>query len=102
MEMKYGQTPNKQCENYRSRLTDRVFKILWLKEEGCSTTDTYIESLIYELCGVSELFNNNGCFISLIGVLEMIKDETIHSKYKQKIFQCTNELIPLLFKAGDE
>lgn len=99
---KYGHASYKQCENYKSRLIDRIFKILWLKEQVCDTTDTYIESLIYELYGINILFINNGNFISLIGLLEMIKVETCHSKYKQKIFQCINDIIPSLFKDGDE
>jgi hypothetical protein len=101
MNTKYGQLPDVQCENYKKKLTDKIFKILPLKEHKCLTIDMYIVSLIDELYGVNEIFDDNANFISLIGILERVKEEKCHEVYKQRILQCTNTIIPSLFKEGE-
>jgi hypothetical protein len=101
MNTKYGQISDNHCNSYKTELTNKIFKILPLKENDCETIEMYVESIIYELCGANYIFYSNGKLISLISLLEMIKQEQNHSIYKQKIFQCTNDIIPSLFGEGD-
>lgn len=101
MRTKYGHLPDKLYVNYQKDLTNKIFKILPLKESDCETVDKYIESIIYELYGMQNICHSNGKLITLISLLEMIKQEDKHSVYKQKIFQCTNEIIPFLFEEGE-
>jgi hypothetical protein len=97
METKYGNLPDIQDKLYKTNLINKFYKILPLKERNSETIEMYIESLIYELYGADIVFNSKKDFITLISILEMIKSEKNHAVYKQKIFQCTNELIPSLF-----
>lgn len=92
MNSKYGEIPDTMCYNFLSRLVDKLFKIIPLKENHSATVTTYIEDLIYELSGNNELFevsNYNPKILDIICTLESVKDENMsHAEYRRSIFKC--------------
>jgi len=89
---KYGEINNTVCFNYLTRLVDKLFKIIPLKEIHSPTIDTYIEDLIFELCGNNEVFAEteyNPKLIDIISILESIKNEDMsHKEYRRSVFKC--------------
>ena len=78
MNTNYGEVNNTACYNYLSRLIDKLFKIIPLKEVHSPTIDTYIEDLIFELRGNEEVFEEteyNPKLIDIISILEAVKNE---------------------------
>lgn len=92
MNSKYGEIDNTACYNYLSRLVDKLFKIIPLKEVGSPTVDTYIEDLIFELSGNNEVFvetEYNPKLVDIISILEAVKNEDMnHKEYRRSIFKC--------------
>jgi hypothetical protein len=95
----YGDIPDKACTNYFTRLVDKLFKVIPLKEDNASTVDGYIQDLIYELMGGDTLFemsDYDSRLIDIILLLQAIKDEDMsHSEYRRAIFKCitlTNQI----------
>lgn len=91
VKIKYGTVSEKTLEQYKQKLTGRVFKILPMREEGCDTLSIYIESLLYELLGNKTLiedFDKNSDFLSLLGTLENLKDENDLKTIKREVFKC--------------
>lgn len=92
MNSKYGEIPNLVCFNYLSRLVDKLFKIIPLKETHSNTVTVYIEDLIYEITGNNSLFtdsNYNPKILDIICILESVKNTNMtHSEYRRAIFKC--------------
>lgn len=91
IQTKYGSVPSHALDIYQSRLIDKVFKILGMKDDGCTTLDKYIDGLLFELIGAKSLVAclcNNGDFISLLAILENLSGDN-HSKaiVKQQVFK---------------
>lgn len=92
---KYGKINENTFEEYIAKLSGRIYKILPLKEEKCKTWSIYIESLIFELFGLKNIFNKleeNTIFISLIGTLEQLKNEDDIATVKREVFKCIDLL----------
>ncbi len=73
----YGEISNQLIASYISRLVDRFYKILPLKEEGEVTLPRYLEGLAGELLGfqrLSEDFNTEERFITLLSILQYMID----------------------------
>ena len=71
---------NKSLPLYLEGLINDVFKILPLYEEESFTLPQYIDSLIYELQGFQELFDQIGTspeFVSMISILERVAEDSI-------------------------
>ena len=92
MKSKYGEINNTACYNYLSRLVDKLFKIIPLKEVHSPTIETYIEDLIFELSGNNDVFAEteyNPKLIDIISILEAIKNEDMsHKEYRRSVFKC--------------
>lgn len=92
MNSKYGDISNDACYNYTVRLIDKLFKIIPLKEVHSPTVDSYIEDLIYELCGNNAIFEEteyNPKLVDIISILEAIKNEDMtHKEYRRSVFKC--------------
>ena len=88
---KYGGLPSHAIDIYKSRLVDKVFKILGMKDDGCTTLNKYIEGLLFEIIGAKSLVNElskNNDFISLLAILENLRDNE-HNKatVKAQVFK---------------
>lgn len=93
MNTKYGQISEELLQEYKDKLTGKVFKILPMKEENCSTWELYIESLLHELFGCKEIVNEwreSADFLSLVSILEEISNEDDISIIKREVFNCLN------------
>ena len=92
MNSKYGEVQNEVCYNFFTRLVDKLFKIIPLKESKSNTVDSYIQDLIYELLGNNAIFEMTECnpkILDIICVLESVKNENMkHSEYRRNIFKC--------------
>lgn len=103
---KYGELPSHAIDIYKSRLVDKVFKILGMKDDGCTTLDKYIESLLFEIIGTKSLVNElskNNDFISLLAILENLSNNQ-HSKaiVKAQVFKAIKIIKKLDFNdSGD-
>lgn len=77
--------------NYINKLTDRFFKILPLKEEGCTTLNIYMRKLQSELLGSKKLvlvLNDDECFLSLIAILQFLMDSDCSiEQTKEEVFE---------------
>lgn len=91
MNTPYGKLPDELLENYKKRLTGRIFKILPMREENCSTWTVYIQSLLHELIGgkgLIEEFRNNPDYLSLINTLEALINEEDLLVIRREVFKC--------------
>lgn len=82
---------SRMLNNYLYSLVGRFFKILPIREEESETLVPYMESLLVELLGCSELILNirfDARFLSLVGTLQYLIDnpnETV-DVYKREVF----------------
>lgn len=100
MNTKYGELSPALANMYKSLLINRIFKTLPLKEEEISTINDHIDSLNSELFGFSVLCNNDidaATLISVVNLLEHVRIEAEHKKYRREILKCCN----LVSKVGD-
>lgn len=68
METIYGDINEKYINEYLTKLTNSVYKILPMSEEDCTTIEKYIKSLSREIFGNSKIFFNKE-FLSISGTL---------------------------------
>jgi len=75
---------------YLERLVKKVWKILPMQEEGCSTLDLYISSLSREIMGSSILFFSE----EMIAVASTLNGMDIqnHKSLKSDVFKATRIL----------
>lgn len=106
MNSKYGEIPDVMCYNFLSRLIDKLFKIMPLKECHSETVENYITDLIFELSGNAEIFNisnYNPKVLDIICILESIKNEDMsHAEYRRNIFKCISITKQLKEHISDE
>ena len=88
---RYGDLPFESIEMYQSRLIDKTFKILGMKDDNCKTLDIYIESFLFELVGCELLIKelqNSSEFISLLAILENLRNNEYENRVvKQQVFK---------------
>lgn len=95
--------------SYLETLKNRLFKIIPLFEENNEGIYKYIDSLLFELCGmiyVVEGFKDNGIFLSLIATLESLLDESLAVDYdipliRREVFKCLSIIEKLQQKVGE-
>lgn len=95
IETKYGEIPNIILDEYKARLTGKIFKLLPMKEEGSKTWDIYLESLLSEMVGNKEMIEelrNNAEFLSLLGTLEGILGEDDVDIVRREVFKALDIL----------
>ena len=79
--------------NYLTKLIDRIYKIIPLKEENSPTIRVYMRSLISEMLSNSELINSldyDSRLMIIISILNSVIDSDDHNKYRKDIFKCIN------------
>lgn len=94
MQGRYGEIPDILTYNYLSRLIDKLFKIIPLKETRSQTINTYIEDLLFELSGNTSVFkdsNYNSKILDIITIVESVRtNDMLHEEYRRLIFKCIN------------
>lgn len=95
MDTKYGVIDGSSIDAYLAKLIGRVFKIIPMSEENCKTLDSYIDSLVRELIGNSNIFLGEELLV-VCGTLKGLNFES-HKQLKSDIFK----VIDLIAKAKD-
>lgn len=85
MMTKYGLIRDDDIVTYFSKLVGRVFKIIPMQEEKCTTLEEYTKSLIREIIGISELFSSDELLV-VVGVLNGL-DYSNHKILRSDIFK---------------
>jgi hypothetical protein len=85
MVTKYGVLDSRQVDAYLAKLIGRVFKIIPMNEEGCKTLDLYIDSLVREILGNSQIFLGDELF-AICGTLKGLNINN-HKQLKSDIFK---------------
>ena len=88
--VKYGSLSNKSMEEYQEKLINKIFKILGMKDDECDTLGVYVESLLFELVGMSDLIcplQESADYISLLSILENLTNEHEKAIVKQQVFK---------------
>ena len=70
--------PNKALNSYLQNLINKVYKILPMKEEQCSTLESYLLSLENELIGCYELWEileGSSQFLAIINIIKYLSIE---------------------------
>ena len=106
MQTKYGDISDVLTYNYLSRLIDKLFKIIPLKETHSNTVGTYIEDLLFELTGNNSVVEDsayNPKILDIISIIESIKiQEMTHDEYRRLVFKCINTVEQLQEIVKDE
>ena len=101
IQTKYGNLPKETVDIYQSRLIDKTFKILGMKDDGCVTLSSYVNGLLFELVGTKSLIikmNDNSEFVSLLAILENLSnDEHDKAIVKQQVFKAIKIIKKLEF-----
>lgn len=99
---------NKMLSAYLDTLIDSVFKILPLYEEENIGLEVYVESLLFELKGLSKAIKIEDSYeyISLLSTLESIKQEVVSeesekSVIKREVFKSISTIKDFLEKIDD-
>lgn len=75
-ETAYGESiPGQMIVNRLKKLTNQFYKILPLKESGVETLPNYMQSLLREMLGASELIaalQYDGIYLSLLSILSFL------------------------------
>ena len=75
-------------QHYSEKLVNRVFKILPLIEENPENAKKYISSLVVELHGAVNLFEENDYLTRILCSIEGIKEVTDYNIVRRKVFEC--------------
>ena len=90
METKYGMRVEKvDFELYLITLKNNIYKLLPLKEEHLDWSK-YLNTVIVEVSGLNELFDNQPQLISLLAKLEGLYRLEDFMLYRRTIFECLN------------
>ena len=90
METKYGMRVDEiDFELYLITLKNNIYKLLQLKEEHLDWSK-YLNTVIVELSGLNELFDNQPQLISLLAKLEGLYKLEDFMLYRRTIFECLN------------
>lgn len=89
---------------YFKYLIGKFFKILPMKEQGCSTLDDYLKSFLNELLGNYELckdLRNNPQYITLLNITSYLATQQYDSKVcKREVFKAI-KILEMLQKDGE-
>jgi hypothetical protein len=93
MKKKYGEVANETIISSLDRLIAKVFKALPLKEESCETLDEYLEGLVRELIGTTEVtskLGNHGEFLTVISTIQSLIKQDVYKDYRKDVLKCVN------------
>lgn len=93
VETVYNSIPNELYVNYMNSLTNRIFKILPMKDEKNDTVDIYIANLLFEMTGEYDLIiflKNDRRYLGVLNKLQgLLTDD---SNYRSVIFDCLSDI----------
>lgn len=90
MNSRYGAINDDCLDLYLSKLIGRVFKIIPLREENVDTLDLYVDSLIRELVGSSNVFFGDDLLL-ICGTLKGL-DFSNHKLLKSDVFKVIRQI----------
>ena len=91
--------------NYLCKLIDRIYKIIPLKEENVETVESYIENIIDEIMGNSELIKSIDCdarIMIITSTLYSVIGANEHDVYKRSVFKCIRYIEQLKDRVSEE
>lgn len=89
MDTKYGQIPSPAFNDYRDSLINRIWVLLPLREEQCSTLTENIERLNRELNGLLKIASQHNKYIlTIMSLLENAITESDFTSYRSDILRC--------------
>lgn len=95
---KYDMRISKEEYNsYLKTLTNKVYKLLPLREEGLDW-DKHLNTIMIEISGFGSLIGAQPNLISLLAKLESLNSEINFMSYRKTIFECLNEIEALYVK----
>jgi hypothetical protein len=110
IQVNYELFPPEMLANYYKFLINQLYKCLCLKEDGCETLESFLQSMNYELIGSKSLIvslKGDARFISLLNKIQfLISEPDLDLKiFKKEIFSCIKIVEKLedqhLKKVGD-
>ena len=95
---KYDMRISKEEYNsYLKTLTNKVYKLLPLREEGLDW-DKHLNTTMIEISGFGSLIGAQPSLIILLAKLESLNSEINFMAYRKTIFECLNEIEALYVK----
>ena len=91
--------------SYLCKLIDRIYKIIPLKEECSDSIETYVDGLIAEILGNSELINSidyDARVMIIVSTLRSVVKCDEHSKYRKNVFKCIRYIEQLKDTVSEE
>ena len=88
---------NEEYCSYLKTLTNKIYKLLPLKEEGLDW-EKHLDTIMIEISGFGSLVGVQPSLISLLAKLESLNSERDFMSYRKTIFECLNEIEALYVK----
>lgn len=70
----YGNFPEKQISDYKKILHGKIHWLLLYKEEKYEFLDNYFNTLMLQISGLNNIFNNSPEVIELLATLQSARD----------------------------
>lgn len=92
----YAELDERAFHNYFKYMIGKIYKILPMKEEGCKTLTTYLESLRVEMIGSYKLYRQlieEPQFMSALNIIEYLIDgEYDATVCKREVFKAIRNI----------
>ena len=88
---------NEEYCSYLKTLTNKIYKLLPLKEEGLDW-EKHLDTIMIEISGFGSLIGAQPSLISLLAKLESLNSTKDFMSYRKTIFECLNEVEALYVK----
>ena len=92
----YSELDEKAFQNYFQYMIGKIYKILPMKEEGCKTLTTYLESLKVEMIGSYKLYRQlieEPQFMSALNIIEYLIDNDYDTVIcKREVFKAIRHI----------
>lgn len=96
VEIKFNDLPEAAFHNYFKYMINKIYKILPMKEEGCKTLTTYLESLKVEMMGSYSLYRQlmeEPQFMSALNIVEYLIDNDVSVEVcKREVFKAIRHI----------
>lgn len=91
IEVNFGELPEKSFHRYFEYMIGKIYRILPMKEEGCETLASYLESLKVQMIGSYSLYRQlieEPQFMSALNIIEYLIDNEYDVKTcKREVFK---------------
>ena len=92
----YAELDERAFQNYFEYMIGKIYKILPMKEEGCKTLTTYLESLKVEMIGSYSLYRQlieEPQFMSALNIIEYLIDHEVETAVcKREVFKAIRHI----------